>query len=527
MALTKVKGSVAEKLKGSVAEKLNGYADLRLYRGDSDTIELKYRSQLGDGAGGVFVRKGSAVDNDGTVIVDALGRSWERQFSGPANAKWWGVGSYPANGTSALQNAINSGNAHIVIDSEHHVAITSVTMSAEQALEINGKITKLSGTSPIITLNNSCKVFGAGSIDGNSIAATGVDGNAKTDLLVSSLRIFNIGGKGVNLTHCANYKVANLWLNSITQQGINLDVSSNGEVYGNAVVNALHGIQFWGGDASASSTIGISDIAIYGNRVADVTGGIWGSLGKNIAVSGNTVKDCEDVGIDFEGCQNSSMTGNTVSNCHNGGLSLFFGSKHCVISGNTVENNATSGLKNGIWFTDADNSHNTVAGNTVKTTNNGNSFYFGDGSKYNTVNGNAFTGGTANAWRLSYSSITSNTIIDGKLCIIGGIYNHVEGNTLIRNSSADATSPNEAPIYITWSSSSWPSQVNTVCNNLVIGWRYSITDDCWGDILSLNDCSNNRVSGPLHHRGTGGWFGRMTNNALISNPNVSATVLSY
>lgn len=81
------------------------YADLRAYTGTAEHLVLSGRSMSGDGGAGSFVRKGNAADNDGTVIVDALGRSWEREFVGPVNAKWFGaVGDW--NGTIGTDNSI-------------------------------------------------------------------------------------------------------------------------------------------------------------------------------------------------------------------------------------------------------------------------------------------------------------------------------------------------------------------------------------------------------------------------------------
>lgn len=84
------------------------YAQLRAYAGDATRIQVGGRTNYFDGADGVFVRTGSAADNDGTVLVDALGRSWERQFSGPAKAAWFGaVANGIADDSLAIQKAVD------------------------------------------------------------------------------------------------------------------------------------------------------------------------------------------------------------------------------------------------------------------------------------------------------------------------------------------------------------------------------------------------------------------------------------
>lgn len=67
------------------------YAALRAYTGDATRIQIGGRTNYFDGAHGIAVRTGSRADNGGTVWVDALGRSWERQFSGAINTKWFGA----------------------------------------------------------------------------------------------------------------------------------------------------------------------------------------------------------------------------------------------------------------------------------------------------------------------------------------------------------------------------------------------------------------------------------------------------
>jgi hypothetical protein len=89
------------------------YAQLRAYTGDATRIQIGGRSNYFDGAGGIFVRTGIAADNDGTVLVDALGRSWVRQFTGATQAIWFGVvadwnESTGTDVTARIQAAINS-----------------------------------------------------------------------------------------------------------------------------------------------------------------------------------------------------------------------------------------------------------------------------------------------------------------------------------------------------------------------------------------------------------------------------------
>ena len=87
------------------------YADIRSFTGGGNQIKCLGRTNALDGAFGIFILDESdttSPDDDGTILVDALGRRWKRHFSGPANAKWWGVvGDDVTDDTIAMQNAFN------------------------------------------------------------------------------------------------------------------------------------------------------------------------------------------------------------------------------------------------------------------------------------------------------------------------------------------------------------------------------------------------------------------------------------
>jgi parallel beta-helix repeat protein len=116
---------------------------------------------------------------------------------------------------------------------------------------------------------------------------------------------------------------------------------------GNKVRNYRHGIGWWGGDANTNGTAVATrwtkDVTITGNTVSavgvatdNVGGGIFGSMGERIAVTGNTVSDCGDVGIDAEGTYYVSISGNTVSDCRNGCITTFFRCRGVSITGNST-----------------------------------------------------------------------------------------------------------------------------------------------------------------------------------------------
>ena len=145
--------------------------------------------------------------------------------------------------------------------------------------------------------------------------------------------------RDVLVEHCTIYGPGNT--NQAALGGIFMQYTLRFAVTNCSVQNSGHGIHWWGGDANTDGALANARKCFNGSitncNVTNVCGGgIWGSMGQYVVVSGNTVNTCADVGIDFEGCFDCSATGNAVSSCTNGCLTTFFLNKNIVFSGNTV-----------------------------------------------------------------------------------------------------------------------------------------------------------------------------------------------
>jgi len=85
--------NLAPVLSGALPE-IASYASLRAYTGPITAYYVRGVATLFDGGAGVF-RVDSAdttsADNGGTILVDAAGRRWRREFSGAVNVLWFGA----------------------------------------------------------------------------------------------------------------------------------------------------------------------------------------------------------------------------------------------------------------------------------------------------------------------------------------------------------------------------------------------------------------------------------------------------
>jgi len=439
---------------------------------------------------------------------------------------------------AVLQAAVLSGISKLVIPNGTILGISNVSLPDNFKLQLDGKLIKIPSGGPLLTLGNSCSVFGQGEIDmvnenQNAILSSSKTGNVIEGLYIHDTQRFGIefiGGGDFRVTKC---KMLNL------QRGVEVFFCDRGIIEQNFISNTVHGIQWWGGDGvPVDPGTRINDLTINGNIVKNCSGaGIWGSCGRRITVTANTVESCEDICIDFECCNESVMSGNTVADGHNAGLTLFTGCKDCVISGNAVRVNSASGNRIGIWLTAHDNKRNTITGNSVivATASGGYAAYQDVGSEENIWTGNTFSSISAGAhkyvWirRAKRTTVSNNYFSDVGLSNQGGINNVFSNNTFARINSPQPVNQNSPVLQLYWADAIWNGQRNTANYNTFYDWTaYAIVDDAWGDNSSFNDVSFNRTDSDIWHRGVApAWKGRMTGNYKVSDPNNACTIQNY
>jgi parallel beta-helix repeat protein len=440
--------------------------------------------------------------------------SLEVVLDGVANVKTFGaVGDGYTDDTAALTKAANVAAGGILYFPQGTYMTAGLLLAENTKLKAaGGAVLKgLSGSGDVLTISSGCNVSGL-VIDGNHAV--------KTD------------GSGIKAASVTNFIIADCKIINCKSIGISLCFSNKGRIVNNYIDTALHGIEWWGGDAATSNTPGVFDMTIANNVVKNVDGGgIWGSLGERVTVTGNTLESCGDVGIDFEGTLHSTITGNTIKNCGNGGISLFYGSKYDAICGNTV--NQESGYGYAIWITSGEvNKYITISGNNLHTYNT--LAIYGDQAAFDnsTIENNVIhveNGDSA----VRILEGTKINLLNNRMNVAGsrGISFEGPSDSLISGNyietSLDATGGGtNGGVYLYWRSATYPCQRNTVTNNVIKGFVTSINDCCWSDKTSYNFINGNRVSTIYRKSGTG-YKGLVTNNVGVINPTTAVSATTY
>lgn len=147
-------------------------------------ITLAQNYVAGDG-GGIFRLDASdttSADNNGTIIVDAAGNRWKRQWSGPLNANWFG--NLATGFTTAVQSAITVAGTYGTVEipyGSYSLTGTLTLLTGQTLIGIGGRPTitrAFAGT----MINASAAVTNLTNLDIRGAGAT--YSNTTTDIAV-------------------------------------------------------------------------------------------------------------------------------------------------------------------------------------------------------------------------------------------------------------------------------------------------------------------------------------------------------
>ena len=154
--------------------------------GSAQAIYVEGYSNPDDGGQGLFIYTPSdttSADNGGTVIIDAAGDRWKRDFTGPASVRWFGArGDGSTNDTTAIQAALNATQS-VFLPAGTYVTSATLNITLDGA-EVSGDSSadtfiRCSGTNfHCLTCRNSISNFTLShlTLDRTGTATAGADG---------------------------------------------------------------------------------------------------------------------------------------------------------------------------------------------------------------------------------------------------------------------------------------------------------------------------------------------------------------
>jgi hypothetical protein len=210
------------------------YAYIRSFSGQNTSFYVRGASNDLDGGAGIFrVKAGdtTSADNGGTILVDAIGRRWFREFNGAVNVKWFGADN---SGNSVCKTQIlaaHSAGKHVFYPS----GIYNLGNLA-QNLSVQEIAVDFTGMGTIIMETDSDVTFRATMTTGGITYAFKFDGNSHSK--IGNCR-FEGFGYDPNLTWCG--------VSAFLLNGGNWGDITFGDIY---VTNMVSGITVTGGDTN-------------------------------------------------------------------------------------------------------------------------------------------------------------------------------------------------------------------------------------------------------------------------------------
>ena len=189
---------------------VGNYAALRAYTGDVTAYYVRGVANIFDGGAGVFrvnTSDTTTADNGGTVLVDATGRRWKREFSGSINVKWFGAaGNGIADDSQEIQAALNFA---ATLASYFFQASGNLVNSNDPAVEVEFPPGKYLVSSQLYSNATRIRIFGH-----NVLIWSGANGVLDSSYLFKFNSAFDVVIDGISfgstLTGCVEFNCANI-----------------------------------------------------------------------------------------------------------------------------------------------------------------------------------------------------------------------------------------------------------------------------------------------------------------------------
>lgn len=471
-----------------------------------------------------FGAKGNGVDDDGEALQLAFGYAKANKVE-----VYIPSGTYKFSGQLTIDSISVGGNRTSSI-----LVPTSATGGEVQLTGTNTVLKDLSfeGNRGPRTNGHAIKTV----VDANNQEAVGLN--------IKNLNVNNYPGRGIELNNLTSGSVENCRITNCKDQAIMINYSYNMTVAHCEFRNNHDGVEIWGGNANpaiyAAHQIGAGDITITNCVVnndfnSNHQTGVFAALTDGLTVTNCVIKNCSDVGLDIEACQNSTISDNVVKNCINGCLTTFYGGDNVVFADNACVQG--DGYGPGIFIHAGGDLwlyRSSFVNNQIKTYNKS-GFYahdltldtvkIQDNTIVQTVNNNNSGIRIADSKAVS---IVNNYV---EVCQTKGIsYEGISNGEIKNNKIICKNNPNGDVvglfgIHLYWRSGTYPCQNNDIGFNRIEGFTKSTYDQPWGDVISNNWFYNNRCSSLHKSTNSASYQGRYDNNVSLTNPNTAITVI--
>lgn len=210
------------------------YSQIRANINATTRVYCLGKSNVFDGGFGFFevdTADTTSVDNGGTILVDAAGRRWKRQYDGNVNLLWFAKGDGTADDSAALQNAVNAtkfgGRLDVPMPSVNYKIATECVISRPINIVGNG------GTSVTTTPFPGFKAAGRNSIfklkatlNNYMFDTYGITGVHMRDIFLEGPSLSSKGLNGICTDETVNSGVYHVRNNTFTN--VNMRYFDNG-----------------------------------------------------------------------------------------------------------------------------------------------------------------------------------------------------------------------------------------------------------------------------------------------------------